>query len=70
MTNRMSESGLAALREIDDGLAANAARHIELLQTENDALRALLKCVADNLEKGMSKSMQELQSRTIRQELK
>jgi DNA gyrase/topoisomerase IV subunit A len=31
--------------------------------------RALLECVATNLEKGMSKSIQRLQARTIREEL-
>lgn len=46
MTNRMSESGLSALREIDDGLAA-LRELTELLQGENDALRALLKEARD-----------------------
>ena len=35
------------------------------LKAERDALRELLRCVSTNLKKTMSKSMQELQARTI-----
>ena len=37
----------------------------ERLRAERDALLELLRCVSTNLKKNMSKSMQELQARTI-----
>ena len=62
-----SESYLEVCRAVDREITLREA--VEKQAAEIERLRGLLGCIEDNLNKSMSKSMQKLQARTIREEL-
>lgn len=59
----------AAPDNADAGGSSGCQRCTALVMDQAEKYRELLKCVKTNLEKGMSKSMQKLQARTIGEEL-